>query len=112
VVETLLCLGVALKGGRSIGRERKWARARSIPKNTYRLLVQMDDMGFAVLCILGRNNPEVTIKVDVMPRHAADFVPALPGEGKEFHDRAERKPYSPITHNHGPEFLIGEYTMP
>jgi hypothetical protein len=72
----------------------------------------MDDMRFAVLCILVRNNPEVTIKVDVMPRHAADLVPALPGEGKELDDRPERKPYFPTTDKHGPEFLIGQYAMP
>jgi hypothetical protein len=41
--------------------------------------------------MLWRNEPEVTIKVEVMPCHSADLVPALPCQGKEFDNRTERK---------------------
>ena len=62
--------------------------------------------------MLGRHNPSLTIKVDVIPCHAADLVPALPSKGKEFDNRTEWKPYRPTTHNHGSKFFIRKCTMP
>jgi hypothetical protein len=58
------------------------------------------------------DDPEVTIKVDVIPCHAADFVSALPCQSQKFDHRTKRKPYCTTTDNDSPEFFIGEGTMP
>ena len=72
----------------------------------------MDHVRLAVLRSGAGDLPNLLLKVELVPRHLSDFLPALGSQGENLNNAAVGSLDLPSCLNDASEFVIAEHTVP